>query len=87
MQLSGEGLLPFGADKQTAFVLAVFNAFQEHTGLYALNVTDVTLPPTAARRRCFHMWASGLFKSNTLRESHAHWSAQWSCVQRSGGAS
>ena len=49
MQLSGEGLLPFGADKQTAFGLAVYNAFRDHAVLYALNVTDPAGPPAAAR--------------------------------------
>ena len=50
MQLSGDGLLPFGADKQTAFGLAVYNAFGDHAVLYALNVTDPAGPPAAARR-------------------------------------
>jgi hypothetical protein len=52
MQLSSEGLLPFNADKQAAFGLAVWNAFKDHTPLYALNVTALAPPPAAARRRC-----------------------------------
>lgn len=60
MQLSGEGLLPFSADKQTAFGLAVYNAFGDHTSLYALNVTDPAAPPAAAQRRFLSSWHPGL---------------------------
>lgn len=51
LQLSGKGLLPFNADKQTAFALAVFYAFGNATSLYTLNVTDFTVPATTVRNR------------------------------------
>jgi hypothetical protein len=51
VQLSGKGLLPFNADKQTAIGLAFFYAFGNHTDLYTLNTTDLAVPPTAVRGR------------------------------------
>jgi hypothetical protein len=45
-QLSGEGLLPFNADKRTAVMLAVFYALDNSTNLYALNMTDLAMPTT-----------------------------------------
>ena len=43
LQLTGEGLLPFNTDKQTAFGLAVFYAFPDATSLYAVNVSSFTV--------------------------------------------
>lgn len=51
IQLTGEGLLPFNADKQSAFALAVFYAFANDTTLYTLNVTDFDVPQTTVRHR------------------------------------
>lgn len=51
MQLTGKDLLPFNADKQTAFGLSVFYAFNDDTSLYTLNVTDFAAPPAVVRHR------------------------------------
>ena len=51
LQLTGEGLLPFSADKQTAFGLAVFYASADVTSLYAVNVSSFTVDSPKSTRR------------------------------------
>jgi hypothetical protein len=51
LQLTGEGLLPFNTDKQTAFGLAVFYAFLDATSLYAVNVSSFTVDSPKSTRR------------------------------------
>ncbi len=51
VQLSGEGLLPFTTDKQTAFGYAVFTALGNLTSLFTVNVSDYTVGSSTRQNR------------------------------------
>jgi hypothetical protein len=52
LQLTGDGLVPFAADKAAAFSHAVYHAFGNNTSIFSLNVSDYTTIRLPTGNRC-----------------------------------